>query len=130
MEKFVDFALDKGAGELGGALVNPWEFAPKDMLFSEDDMLLVNRTLTSLRLLAKEKGIALAGAYCAIFDKGLKEYQEIYDLVDKVEQPTRRTSSILSGVISASFMAFIQGSGAMYRKVPQSAFFAEDTCLC
>lgn len=88
LEKFVDFALDKGAGELGGALVNPWEFAPKDMLFSEDDMLLVNRTLTSLRLLAKEKGIALAGAYCAIFDKGLKEYQEIYDLVDKVEQPT------------------------------------------
>lgn len=88
MEDMVDFAVRNGAGELGCAVINPYDFAPKSMLFTQDEMPRVNEILDSVKKKAIAHNIALAGGYNPIFDNDLKEYTQKYNLSSDCKNPT------------------------------------------
>lgn len=88
LEDMVDFAIENGAGELGGAVVNPFDFVPKDMVFLEEDQSLVKRTIENFKEKAKRNDIDLAGCYNPIFDNTLKDYSTKYRLSGACDNTT------------------------------------------
>jgi len=88
LDDMVDFAIEHGAGELGGAIINPFEFAPNDMLFNQNDQEMVNNKIRCLIEKANQNDIALAGCYNPIFDNKMKEYVSKYNLSKECKNPT------------------------------------------
>ena len=88
LEDMIDFALKHGAGELGGAIINPFDFAPKDMTFNQENQEMVKNKINDFIEKAKQNGIALAGSYNPIFDNKIKEYVSKYNLSNDCDIPT------------------------------------------
>ena len=88
LEDMVDFAIEHGAGELGGAIINPFDFAPKDMVFDKDDQLMIKCKIDSFIKKARQNNIALAGCYNPIFDNVIKDYSVKYTLSEECDKPT------------------------------------------
>lgn len=66
LDSMVGFAKEKGVGELGGAIINPWDFAPHEMLFTPKDKLIVEESINRFKEKANKYNIALAGTYNSI----------------------------------------------------------------
>lgn len=88
LDSMVGFAKEKGVGELGGAIINPWDFAPHEMLFTPNDKLIVEESINRFKEKANKCNIALAGTYNSIFDNNLKQYIDELNIEESSETPT------------------------------------------
>lgn len=88
LEDMVDFAIKHNAEELGGAIINPFEFAPKDMVFTPEDQIIVQNKIDKFIKRAKQNDIKLAGSYNPIFDNDIKNFSVKYGLSSKCVNPT------------------------------------------
>lgn len=88
LEDMVDFAIKHGAGELGGAIINPFEFAPKDMIFAPEDQEMISQKIDAFIKKARQNNLALAGSYNPIFDNDIKDYTNKYSLSKECGNPT------------------------------------------
>lgn len=77
---FVSLAKELSLNEIGGAVMNPFEFVPDNMRLSNTQKAALNNNIEKLRALAHKEGIALAGCYEDISGKTIRKLMREHGL--------------------------------------------------
>lgn len=81
LSSFIPFAKKHNVNELGGALINPFDFAPRSMVFDGDEEYKqAQDEINNFIVLASHNGFKLAGCYNPISDTIIEEYTKDYNL--------------------------------------------------
>jgi len=88
LDKIIDFAKQNEVKEIGGAVINPFNFAPEYMLFDEDEKKRLNDILENFKVKARQNNIGLAGCFNHIFKSDINEYINDFGIKETSEKAT------------------------------------------
>jgi len=63
LNDYISFTKEYRINEIGGAIINPFSFAPRSFIFTDRDKLELDNKIKEFCMSAKKEGIALAGCF-------------------------------------------------------------------
>jgi radical SAM protein with 4Fe4S-binding SPASM domain len=103
LEAIIDLAKQNGIGEIGGAVINPFDFAPEYMLFNDDERKEIDKTIERFKEKAKDNSLNLAGCFNQIFKYDIDQYVKEFNLM--------KTSEVATTCFALWSMATIRPNG-------------------
>jgi len=94
LNDYIPFAKEYKINEIGGAIVNPFSFAPRSFIFAEKDKQDLDNKVKEFCETAKKEGIALAGCFNHISKDMIKAFELRLTTESKNESADRHNTCL------------------------------------
>ncbi|MFX1312682.1 MAG: radical SAM protein [Promethearchaeota archaeon] len=79
LKSFVDFAIKYEINEIGGAMINPFNFVSPELIISKNEIQKIQSKIMDFINYANKSGINLAGIFNPIFPNEIERLKKLYN---------------------------------------------------